>query len=674
MAIARDISDRKRAEEALRLSEERYRTLAEAANDVIYVVGADDRFEYVNQFGAHLAGTSPEAMIGRVRSEFFPSAAGDSTVLNEVLTSGEVRHQEHPIPTAQGQVWLSTTLVPLGKQNGGQVLGIARDVTENKQAQEALLQSEKRYRTRTEELEALFTLSAQLREVQTQREMLGIVVREVRRAVEMDSSAVLLVDPDTEQFRVEFVDGNVPHAQGQMYTADGLIGQVIKSRKPYVANNYATDANQPRPSNEVRGMGPTVVIPLQSEETLLGVLVAVRNGELVREPFTPQAVRLLAAMGEMLGNTLRRTRLFDDVQRHLRRTQALHEIQLTVASSFDLRRTLTTVIEQAMAQLEVDAVDVLLFNPHTLTLEYAAGHGFHTRAIERVSLRLGDGPAGQAALKRQPVSIPNIGPVADNPRTAWIAAEGFVTYFGVPLMAKRQIKGVLEIYHRSPMHPAQEWMSFLETLSGQVAIAIDNLALFTDLQQSNFQLALAYDATIEGWTRALDLRDKETEGHTQRVIDLTIRLARAMGIGERELVHVRRGAFLHDIGKMGIPDAILLKPDKLTDEEWTIMRRHPQYAYDLIAPIEYLRQAVDIPYCHHEKWDGSGYPRGLKGEEIPLAARLFAVVDVWDAVTSERPYRRAWSRAQALDHIRSQAGQHFDPHAVQVFLEVVNQT
>ena len=200
---------------------------------------------------------------------------------------------------------------------------------------------------------------------------------------------------------------------------------------------------------------------------------------------------------------------------------------------------------------------------------------------------------------------------------------------------------MLEIFHRAPLNPDEEWLSLLEAVATQVAIAIDNAVLFADLQRSNLELALAYDTTLEGWSSALDLRDKETEGHTRRVTEMSVDLARAMGVSDAELVHIRRGALLHDIGKMGIPDSVLLKPGPLTEEEWKIMRKHPVYANELLSPIAYLRPALDIPYCHHEKWDGTGYPRGLKGEQIPLAARIFAVVDVWDALRSDRPYRGA---------------------------------
>ncbi len=190
----------------------------------------------------------------------------------------------------------------------------------------------------------------------------------------------------------------------------------------------------------------------------------------------------------------------------------------------------------------------------------------------------------------------------------------------------------------------------------------------------NAELTGAYDATIEGWSRALDLRDKETEGHSRRVTEMTLRLARALGLPEEALVQARRGALLHDIGKMGVPDAILLKPGPLTDDEWEIMRRHPTLAYEMLSPIAFLRPALGIPYCHHEKWDGSGYPNGLVGEAIPLAARLFAVVDVWDALLSDRPYRPGWPVDRVRTHIQAGAGSHFDPQVVAAFLTLTEET
>ncbi|MBI1876793.1 MAG: response regulator [Chloroflexi bacterium] len=198
------------------------------------------------------------------------------------------------------------------------------------------------------------------------------------------------------------------------------------------------------------------------------------------------------------------------------------------------------------------------------------------------------------------------------------------------------------------------------------------LAERAKLEQAHRELQEAYEATIEGWSRALELRDNETQDHTQRVTEITLRLARALGISEVELGHIRHGALLHDIGKIAVSDSILLKPGPLTAEEWAIMRRHPTYAYELLSSIAYLHPALDIPYCHHEKWDGTGYPNGLKGEQIPLAARIFSVVDVWDALRFDRPYRPGWPQEKVKEYIQEQAGKHFDPQVVPVFLKMIN--
>jgi HD-GYP domain-containing protein (c-di-GMP phosphodiesterase class II) len=208
-------------------------------------------------------------------------------------------------------------------------------------------------------------------------------------------------------------------------------------------------------------------------------------------------------------------------------------------------------------------------------------------------------------------------------------------------------------------------------ITSQAALAIDSVRLLDDLQRSTIDLQYAYDATIEGWSMAMDLRDKETEGHTQRVTELTIRLARKMGVSESEITHIRRGALLHDMGKLGIPDSILFKADKLSPSEWKMMKKHPQLAYDMLKKIDYLAPALDIPFCHDEKWDGSGYPRGLKGEQIPLAARIFAVVDVWNSLMTDQPYRKAWKPDRVLPYIRENAGRLFDPAVVEIFLDLL---
>ena len=358
----------------------------------------------------------------------------------------------------------------------------------------------------------------------------------------------------------------------------------------------------------------------------------------------------------------------------VRRLSALHRIDTAIAGAIDLRLALGVVLEQAIAQLGMDAARVLLLDPVTFILEYVTGRGFRTVAAMKSGIRLGESFAGRAALERRSIQATDPAWIKENPGFAALwSGEGFAACYCVPLISKGEVKGVLEVFHRTPCVIDADWQAFLETLAEQTAIAVDSAQLFKKLQHSTMELSLAYDETIKGWSRALDLRDKETGDHTRRVTEMTVRLAKKMGMNDADLVHVRRGAMLHDIGKMGVPDAILLKPGPLTEIEWETMFQHPQFARDVLSPVSYLRQALDIPYSHHEKWDGSGYPQGMKREQIPLAARVFAVVDVWDSLRSDRPYRAGWPADKVLEYLRSKSGSHFDPTAVELFLGMANE-
>jgi HD-GYP domain-containing protein (c-di-GMP phosphodiesterase class II) len=292
--------------------------------------------------------------------------------------------------------------------------------------------------------------------------------------------------------------------------------------------------------------------------------------------------------------------------------------------------------------------------------------------LQYTHLKIGEGLAGQAAKECRVFHISDLRKYKTGLlRSPIFSGEDFVEYYSVPLTVREQVLGVLEIFHRSALSADQDWADFLNTFAGQASIAIDSAVMFKDLQRSNVELTLAYDKTIDGWSRALDLRDKETEDHTRRVTDLTLRLAHRMYIPASDIIHIRRGSTLHDIGKVAIPDNILFKPAPLTKEEWTIMRRHPLIAAEILKSIAYLAPALPIPLFHHEKWDGSGYPDGLSGEAIPLEARLFAFADVYDALTSDRPYRPAWSQADALEYISKNSGLHFDPKIVPVFIHMM---
>lgn len=344
-----------------------------------------------------------------------------------------------------------------------------------------------------------------------------------------------------------------------------------------------------------------------------------------------------------------------------RHADSLRAIHAQVAGPGAIGDTLNVILDELTSRLRVDAATVLLIDGGLRT---AASRGFDDGARPSP-----DGPLARAALGGAICWVPSLSSVSD-PRARALCAEGFRSYAAVPLMARGRPAGVLELLHRRSFDPDSGWMDLLEALVGQTAIALDNAMLSDALKRANEELGRAYDATLEGWARALDLRDKETEGHCRRVADLAVRLATQLGIGGQDLLDLRRGALLHDIGKMAVPDAILLKPGPLTDDEWMLMREHPRFAFEMLAPIPFLAGALAIPYCHHERWDGTGYPNRLRGEEIPAAARIFAVADLWDALGSRRVYREAWPVERVRGHIRGLSGTHLEPRVVEAFLDL----
>ncbi len=344
--------------------------------------------------------------------------------------------------------------------------------------------------------------------------------------------------------------------------------------------------------------------------------------------------------------------------------EKLGSISATLNSTMDLNQLIKLIIDTAANLLVCETVSILLYDEESSSLYFTESSKSDVAKLAQTRVPLQNSLAGIIFIENKPLILDN---VAEDPRHFSLAAKNvnFQTrsLVGVPMRIRDKVTGVVEALNKIHGSFTQDDLEILTIIASQAAVAIQNAKLVQDLQD-------AYNTTLEGWSSALDLRDKETNGHAGRVAEMTVELARRMGNNEERLVIFRQGALLHDIGKMGIPDHILNKPGLLTESEMDIMRQHPGYAFELLSPITFLRPALDIPYCHHEKWDGSGYPRGLKGEEIPLAARIFAIVDVWDALTSERPYRGSWPKERARAYIQEQAGIHFDPELVKTFIQM----
>ncbi len=617
-----DVTQQKETEQALATSDSRYRRFVESARDMILSVSTDGRITSLNPAFEALTGWPVAEWVGKpfgplVHSDDLSKAlATFARALEGQLISGF----EARVLTKSGKYLVAevTATPQVVEGNVVEILGIARDVT-------ARVESQAQLRLQAAALEAA-------------------------------ANAIIITDP-----RGTIVWTNPAFTDITGYSTEEAIG-----RTPALLKSGRHDRvfYQELWNTILAGKVWRGEITNRRKDGRLYVeeqtITPVRNdrGEIIHFIAVQQDVTV-------------RKQAIEQVERQLQDIQTLHNIDLAIASSLDLQLTLRIILDQVTARLGVDAANVLLLDAATQVMTVAASRGFTTLVPQRTHVRMGEGWAGKAALERRSVWVPSL---PDDPAAAafpqWLSTEGFVAYCAVPLVAKGEVKGVLEVFHRAPLEVEEGWMGFLEVLATQVALAIENITTFESLQKANMELQVAYDATLEGWVKALDLRHEETEGHTRRVAEMAIRLARAMGVGDRDLVQIRRGALLHDIGKIAIPDSILLKSDSLTPAESEVMRRHPAYAHELLYPVPHLRPALEIPYCHHERWDGTGYPRGLKGEEIPLAARLFAVVDVWDALLSDRSYRSAWTKERVREYLREQGGKQFDPAIVQAFLEM----
>lgn len=667
--------------------EARQRAILNALPDLMFVQDAEGVFLDYSASDPALLFVPPEQFLGKSVADVFPAdlVATLEPPRRAARTTQHVQAVEYelsmPLGTASFEARYSAG-------EDGQTVAIVRDVTPRRRADQ-LMAALNRIAL---EMERALTRDDAFSRLKCELESLGMTC--MMFVVAEDGKVLIpryLGHPDTVLAAAHSEVAMSAEDNRLLVDDSGVFRRVVREQETCFEADVLKDLEQLPPGKlrefaeaaERLMMNPS---PMISAPVIVGdkviAALSVRSKQL-----TEADVPAVQAFAQQIAAAWHKTELYEQAQqeiverrraeeqvrRQLRRLAALRTIDSAISSSADLSRTLEAVLRQVTEQLQVDAASLLLLDPHAETLAYAAGRGFRSRVIEKTRLRPGEGYPGRAVRERRLLHVaclPELG--CEFPRSRLLGDEDFVAYYAVPLIAKGDVVGVLEVFHREPREDDEEWRAFLETLAGQAAIAVENAQLLEGLRRANAELISAYDATIEGWSRALDLRDMETEGHSRRVTEMTEELARRMGIGEAEIIHIRRGALLHDIGKMGVPDSVLLKPGKLSEEEWASMRQHPRHAYDLLSPVDYLRPALGIPYCHHERWDGTGYPRGLKGEEIPLAARVFAVVDVWDALRSDRPYRSRWPEEKALQHIRSGSGTHFDPAAVDVFLRILS--
>ncbi len=527
---------------------------------------------------------------------------------------------------------------------------------------------------RAAHLTLLYDAGLALNSALKSRGQLEFLLKIAMEALHADRAAFYRYNDGQEEFRFELGLGYNERVldefqRTKIAASDDycLVGWVGKNRLPINVPDADKDPRYIVVDPYVRSM---LLASVEHEGHLLGVLAM--SGVRINS-FNPQAERSLNLYANLVAVAIENGRLFDEAQTSLRRSQFQRPIDYAIAANSDLISGLNLMLDQYLIQLGADAADILLINADSQTLNYAVGRGFIKAAIQMTKIKIGEGLAGKAAYDRCILMAPDLEQYPDwYAHAPMLASEGFHSYYALPFASHGSVKGVLEIYNRKIFTPDREWLAFLGSLERQITVAIDNFNLIEGLRSTNVGLQDAFDRTLDGWLRALTMHTGESQDHSRRLVEKTLLMAKASGASNESLIHVYRGALLHDVGMLGVPTAILNKPGSLNEEEWGIVRKHPVFAYELIYPIALLRPAMEIPYGHHEKWDGSGYPRGLAGALIPEAARWFSVVDVFESFTTSRVYRlEPWSEEKACQYLLDQSGKAFDPEAVEIFLNLI---
>jgi len=678
---------RAQALEELRESREIYRRFFQTSRDAVFISSEDGRWIDMNESAIELFGYQQREDIwsDSILALYWDPEARKKytkTIKDQGFT------KDYPVKFRKKDGSSFDALVSaIPYEIGGKVIGyqgFIRDISEELRAEDERQQLLKQQIV-------INDLSIEMGTILTLDDTYQSIAAHVKELFKLEVLNFLKFDQQQECAQVEFVWESDPSNkseelfQTRFENIDQSIqNQVIRSRKPlYIPDFWLyhqdNDLELAAKNNGggVSGLDKDdsqfacsmLLAPVIVEDQAIGVLQLLKQET---DAYSEKDLAVLTRIANVVAIGLQKAYLYKASDKLVEKLSTLQRIQQAILENLSLPTTLDVLVDQLVKELGVDAVDILYFHPTLKTLKFITQTGFRQNILQHTDLELGEGYAGTAAQSRSTIHIPDL-PEEDLEltRSLEFAAEQFISYFGVPLLVKGKLVGVLEIFHRSPLNPDQEWLELLEMVAGLAAIAIDLQNLHNDLERSQTEITKAFDGIIEGWAQALELRGIEPDGHWIRVEDMTLRLARKLELNKDTIPDIRRGALLHDIGKMGIPDQVLHKGTSLTKEERKMIGRHPIDAYELLKSVNVLHSALDIPLYHHERWNGEGYPYGLSEEKIPLPARIFAIVDVWDALLTDRPYRKAWPREKALAHIKKQSGKHFDPQVVKAFLEII---
>lgn len=660
-------------------SEERIRRIAENAPDVLFRLRTypDTAYEFISLAVQRVLGYPPENFYQDPQFIFQLIHPDDRTKLQAqfdlplVSTENYTLRWLHP----DGRVvWTEQRNMRVYNEEGVLVAveGIARDITEQVEHQT--------------QQDAILAVVSALRDAMTRAEIAPVVVEKLAGLLNADRVALCTVDPDDGGLRVEAAAGAwSAWVGGRLEVGQETLRNIIAEGKPVVHNTIEREgagelAGSRKPVNTgwLVGLSTMACVPMISQEQTMGILCVGCSEHDQRQQTLERILKLSTLVADITASALHRASLYEESRRRVHRLTSLRNINRALSAGMERNVIVSILLDQLMLQKDVDMVDLLLLDPYTRLLRFEQRRGYRISPAREpgggLMLRLNESLAGRVVIDRRYRSEADLTRVEDGGiQRTMLLAEGMRAYLAAPLLAHGEVLGVLELMRRDPEPFDADWLEFVESLVGQVSTALSNAELYGRIQRSNMDLVQAYDAVIQAWAQAMESRGIEPTGHTRRTLRWTLALARVFGVFEEQLSHIRRGVLLHDIGKMAIADHILLKPDSLTPAELSEVRRHPHFAYLWLSTVAYLQPAIDIPYCHHEWWDGTGYPRGLRGTQIPLAARIFTVADVYDVLCSDRPHRPAWAPDRAAAYIREHAGTQFDPDVVNAFARLLEE-
>lgn len=683
LRLAEESHQRLLALEELRESREMYRRFFQTSRDAVFITAVDGRWIDMNESALALFGYQDKEDIwsDTMLNFYWDSEQGRDYSL-KLETHGVVNDLPMKFRKRDGSE-IDALITAMPYEIGGKVIGyqgLIRDMTHELKAKGENLKLQK-------DLAILDSLASELGNLLDLNDIYACISGHIKEIIDTKWIRILKFDELQNNYKIEFEWGMNKHKacsdkeldcfednfQTLMKKTSTIMQTAVVKMDDslyqdhedsvWAEKHFKIDACQPLEYQSI------VLTPIMINDQVIGIIHA---GLDQNRAVVSDYLSFLTRTANIAAICLKKAYLLQHSEAHVKKLSSLQRVQQIILDNLSLPTTLDMMVDQVVTELEVDAVNILYLHPGLKSLRSISKKGFRQKLFRDSGQEIGEGLAGRAAQTKNIIHVRNLANSTENiNRSLEFSTEKFVTYFGVPLLVKDRLVGVLEIFNRKALDPETYWVDLLKLIAGLVAVAIDLQNLTNDLEKSRNKITAAFDGVIMGWATALELRGIEAQGHAIRTQDLASRLAKKIGISGTGLEDIRQGALLHDIGKMGIPDEVLLKGSVLNAEEMKLVGRHPVDAFELLKSVEALKGALDIPLYHHERWDGGGYPYGIEGEKIPLSARIFAVVDVWDAMQTDRPYRKAFTRTEALMHMEEQSGKHFDPVVLNTFKEML---